>query len=317
MKNLRIAETELEVSALCYGMGGFGTAVKGEEAQRLYDTFRQAGGNFFDTAHCYAAWVEGGLGASERCLGECIRRGGDELRVVIATKGGHPAFLPGYPRPDRYLSPEVIASDISDSLERLGARRIDIYILHRDDTRLPVGEIIGTLNAEVARGRIRYLGASNWSVARIAEANRYAAAHRLRGFVISEPQWSLAHANAEPPTSDPAMRYLVDPDIAWHAASKLPVMAYSSTACGYFATGGQAAAATFDNPVSRARLARAQELALLRGCSVNQVALAWLMHQDFPAIPILGTTKMEHLQDAQGAAKVELSPEQVRWLREG
>lgn len=317
MKTIRIAGTELDVSAFCYGMGGFGTAVKGDEAYRLYDTFRQAGGNFFDTAHCYAAWIEGGQGASERCLGECVRRGGDEGRVVIATKGGHPAFLPGYPRPDGYLAPEVIASDIGDSIERLGARRIDLYILHRDDTRLPVGEIIPALNAEIARGRIRHLGASNWSVARLAEANRYAAAHGLRGFVISEPQWSLAHPNAQPPTSDPAIRYLMDADVAWHAASKLPVMAYSSTACGYFATGGRAGAAAFDNPASRARLARAQELAHRLGCSVNQVALAWMMHRDFPAVPILGTTKMEHLQDALGAAGVELSSNEVRWLREG
>jgi aryl-alcohol dehydrogenase-like predicted oxidoreductase len=317
MKTHRIAGTDLEASALCYGMGAFGTAVVGDDAHRLYAAFRQAGGTFFDSAHCYGFWVEGRLGASERCLGECVRRCGDEGRVVIETKGGHPAYLPGYPRPDRYLAPEVIASDIGESLDRLGVGRIDLYTLHRDDTRVPVGEIVTCLNAEIARGRIRYLGASNWSVTRIAEANRYAAAHGLRGFVISQPQWSLAHSNAKPPTTDADTRTLTDSDAAWHAASKLMVMAYSSTACGYFATGGQSAAKSFDNPTSRARLARAQELALLCGCSVNQVALAWLMHQDFPVVPIIGTTKMEHLEDALGAAEIKLTPEQVRWLREG
>lgn len=317
MRSLRIPGTDLEVSALCYGLGSFGTAVRGEEADRLYATFRQAGGNFFDTAHCYAFWVEGGLGASERALGECLRRHRDLDEVVIATKGGHPAVVPGYPRGDRYLSPEVIASDLGDSLERLGVPCVDLYLLHRDDARVPVGEIVESLNAEIARGRLRHPGASNWSVARIAQANHYAASHGLRGFVISEPQWSLAHPNAAPPTTDPASRYLMPEDAAWHAASQLPVMAYSSTGCGYFATGGQAAANVFDNPISRARLDRARQLAKRLGCTPNQVALAYLMHQDFPVVPIIGTVNMDHLTDALGAVNVKLSVDEVQWLRDG
>src|SRR4051794_1197909 len=140
MKQHAIPRTQLTVSSLCLGTGSFGTGVKGAEMERLYALFREAGGNFFDTAHCYAFWIEGGLGASERGLGECIRRFGDREAVVIGTKGGHPDNGPSYRRSDRYLAPEVIAADVSDSLERLGVDTIDLYFLHRDDPRVPVGE---------------------------------------------------------------------------------------------------------------------------------------------------------------------------------
>jgi len=317
MKTLQIAGTELEVSALCYGAGPFGPAVPLEETDRLYSAFRQAGGSFFDTAHCYAFWIKGGLGACERNLGKCIRRHGDSGKVVIATKGGHPDGGPEYRRPAFYLAPEVLASDIAESLDRLGASSIDLYFLHRDDSRVPVGEIVDTLNAEMARGRVRHVGASNWSTARIARANEYAAAHGLRGFAASQVQWNLAMPNAAAPISDLDTRHLTDEDTAWHTRSRLPVMAYSSTACGYFATGGTAAKQAFDNATSRARLDRARFLAAKLGCTVNQVALAYLMCQDFPVISIVGTRNLGHLNDAMGATGVEMSRDQLRWLREG
>ena len=316
MKRVRIPGTDLEVSALCYGLGSFGTSVRGEEADRLYAAYRESGGCFFDTAHCYSFWVEGGLGAGERALGECLRRHGDRAEVVIATKGGHPDAGPGYRRPDRYLAPEVIASDITESLDRLRVDAIDLYYLHRDDPRVPVREILGALNAEIARGRGRHLGASNWPTARIAGANDHAKARGLRGFVASQPQWSLAHSNAEPPKSDPATRFLMDEDVRWHATQEMVVVPYSSTAQGYFATNGQAARDAYDNPITRGRLERAQHLASQLGCTPGQVALAHLMCQSFPVIPVLGTLNRRHLDEDLAAARVELTPEQVRWLRE-
>ncbi len=317
MRRVRIPGTELAVSALCYGLGAFGTAVRGEDADRLYTTYREAGGNFFDTAHCYSFWVEGGLGASERALGDCLHRHGDRSEAVVATKGGHPDGGPAYRRPDRYLAPEVIVSDVGESLDRLGVDRIDLYYLHRDDPRVPVGEILGVLNAEIVRGRVRYLGASNWSTRRIAAANEHAQAHGLQGFVASQPQWSLAQPNAEPPTTDPATRFLMEDDVRWHATQEMAVIAYSSTARGYFATNGQAAKDAYDNAISRARLGRAQELARQLGRTPGQVALAYLMHQSFPVVPVLGTLSVEHLEEDLAAAQVQLTPEQVRWLREG
>lgn len=311
-----LPDSDLRVSALCYGTIPFGAAVRGEAVDRLYSAFRDAGGNFFDSAHCYCFWLENGDGLSERTLGDLIRCHGDRDHVVVATKGGHPDAGPLYQRPDQYLAPEVIAADIDDSLARLGIDVIDLYYLHRDDPRLPAGEIIETLNVEIKRGRICYLGASNWSTARILEANTYAGKHGLHGFIASQPQWNLAQCNraTEP---DPTMRFLSDDDVRWHISHQLPVVAYSSTACGYFATNGRRGAGDFDNPVSRERLQRAQQLAGDLDTTPNQVALAYLMNQEFLAVPIIGTSDPSHLDDAIRATKIRLTPEQVEWLATG
>jgi aryl-alcohol dehydrogenase-like predicted oxidoreductase len=309
-----IPTTDLRVSALCMGLGPFGSGVKGAEMERLFADFREAGGTFFDTAHCYAFWTPEGAGCSERAMGHCIRRCGGREEIVIGTKGGHPG-MDGYPRPDRYQSPEVITADIADSLERLGVATIDLYYLHRDDPRVPVGEIIDTLNREIDAGHLRALGASNWSVGRIEAANAYAAAHAMHGFVASQPQWSLGEPNWRP-GPEPTMRFVTDDDRAWHAAHSVAVIPYSSTSNGYFATAGERGK-EFQNPTNVARLRRAQQLAAELGATPNQIALAYLMCQEFLVIPILGTADPDHLGDALGAAQVRLMPEQVRWLREG
>jgi aryl-alcohol dehydrogenase-like predicted oxidoreductase len=306
----RLPNTDLTVSAICYGAMGHGT-LEPALADRLFAQFRAAGGNFFDTAHCYCFWLPDGLGASERVLGEAVRRHGRRDDVVIASKGGHPGVEPSYPKPDRYISAETISADLDDSLSRLRMDVIDIYYLHRDDPRMPAGEIIELLNAEVRRGRIRYPGASNWTAARIAEANAYATAHGLRGFAASQPQWSLAE---RVPGGDPTMRSLDADDYQWHAMSGLPVIPYTPTAAGYFA--GRAVA-SFDTPTSQARRERATSLAADLGCTPTQLALAWLFHQPFRTIPIIGTANPDHLADALGAVDVRLSAMQAKWLKEG
>src|SRR5947207_2555278 len=115
-----LGRTSLKISSLALGTAEWGSAVPEADVDQLYSTFRAAGGNTVDTAHCYAFWLDGGEGASERSLGRCVRK--FERRrddVVVMTKGGHPAAPPKYPRPDKYLAPEVIARDLAESLARL------------------------------------------------------------------------------------------------------------------------------------------------------------------------------------------------------
>lgn len=308
--------TDLTLSALCLGTGSFGTGCRGADLDRLLGAYRDAGGNVLDTAHCYAVWLPGGDGASERAIGDYLRRNG-RGDLVVATKGGHP-FMPGYRRTDAWLSPARIGADIDDSLARLGLDTIDLYWLHRDDTRLAPGEIVETMNAEIRRGRIRFLGASNWSAARIAEANAYAAAHGLRGFAASQPEWNLACKNVAPTdladTSGKAMRCLSADDLAWHRASRLPVVPYTANAGGYFASGGTRCHEAYENPTSRARLTRCEALAATLGATPGQVALAWLRHQGFPVFPIIGTTSPEHLREDAAAAALRLSADQAATL---
>lgn len=310
MKRHTLPNTDLQVSTLCYGCAPLGTVVRGEEMDRLLDAFVDLGGNFLDTAHGYAYWIEGGNGASEIAIGDYVkRRPGKGL--IVATKGGL-VSAPRYRTVDRHLSPGRIGADIDDSLARLGADVIDFYWLHRDDPREPVASIIETMNAEVIRGRIRYLGVSNWPSARIAEANAYAESKGLRGFSASQPEWSLGFPN---PREDATTRFFDDADAQWCRREEFAVIPYTSTAGGYFGNGGKRW--SFANPTSAARLARVEQLARELGKTPNQIALAYLMSHDFPVIPILGTSKIDHLRDAAGAVGVRLSEQQLKWLVAG
>jgi aryl-alcohol dehydrogenase-like predicted oxidoreductase len=304
-----IPQTELTVSPIALGLGDFGTRVSGRASRRLLEAYLAQGGNFVDTAHCYSAWLPDGAGRSERELGRCLAELSCRDALVVATKGGHPAFAPYYHRAEHYLAPEVVRADVDESLARLGIECIDLYYLHRDDARVPVGEVIDSLNEEIARGRVRYLGASNWSVARIEAANAYAAAEGRVGFCISEVHFSLAEPSW-PMTDDPTVRHLTATDRAWHARSGLPVAAYSPTARGFMA-GRPEVEAEYAQPPNLARRERARELATQLGCTPTQVALAWLMHQPFPVVPITGTNDLAHLAEVVGASEVELSDQQV------
>ncbi len=305
----------LQVSAFCLGCMPFGARIVDAEVDALVDRFREAGGNFFDTAHCYAFWAACGDGASERVLGDYVKRRACRDAVVLATKGGHPG-VPKYRTVDHYLSPGRVAADIDDSLGRLQTDRIDLYWLHRDDPRLGVGEILDLLEAEVRRGRIRCYGASNWTSQRLAEASRYAAAHGLAGFVASQPKWSLLEyapmAQAARLTPG-ALLHLNADDVAWHTQSRLPVIPYGPTGNGFFANGGTQPE-QFRTSANWARAQRAASLAAELDATPNQVALAWLLHQPFPVIPILGTSQLNHLNDALGALDLALDAQQVRWL---
>jgi aryl-alcohol dehydrogenase-like predicted oxidoreductase len=313
VKKHPIPGTDLRVSAICYGTAPWGTSVVGAHLDNLFSAFRDAGGNFIDTAHCYAMWVPGGDGASERALADYFRRNGGQDEIIVCTKGGHLGAR-SYRTVDRYMSPERVSADIDDSLGRLERDVIDLYLLHRDDLRMEVSEIIEYLNREVERGRIRYFGASNWTAERLAMANAYAERRGLQGFSISQPHYALAKRGEQ---ADATMHTFDEADHVWHSQSKLPVMSYASTAGGYFATDGQSRAGSYDSPQNRARLQRVRELAGELGCTPSQIALAFLMCQSFLVVPIIGTKNIDHLADALGSVDVVLSPEQMRWVEVG
>ncbi len=315
MKRTTLPNSDIQVSQLCCGTGSFGTALKGADTDRLVAAYLEAGGNCFDTAHCYAFWEENGDGASERELTTSLRRLGALDQAVIATKGGHPDAGERYRRPDHYLSESVLTSDISDSLKRLDVERIDLYFLHRDDPRVPIPDILGVLNREIERGRLRALGASNWSVARITEANLYARRNNLQGFVASQIQWSLATPNWKH-GPEPTMRYVTPEEVYWHIATGLPIMAYAATAGGYFSN-TPSGNAGYDNPDNRARRERAIQLAAKLNCTPTQIAFAWLLHQKPTVLPLFGTTNPAHLTEILGALQISLTPKQTDWLLKG
>ncbi len=300
------------------GTADWDSSIQGDDVRRLLESYLDQGGNFLDTAHCYAVWLDGGKGdgRSERAVGRAVRQLKVRDRVIIASKGGHPTINDAYQRPPQTLERKIVERDLADSLERLQMDTIDLYYLHRDDGITPVAEVIEMLNEFVRQKRIRFFAASNWSTTKLQQANAYAATKRLQGFCCSQVCWALATPTWKIADGEPTVRYPLDVDRRWHAQHHLPIMAYSATARGYFATEGKAKEG-YDTQENAGRLARAQQLAKQLGKTTNQIAIAWLMNQPFRVVPITGTVKADHLSDTMAAEGIRLTDQQVRWLEKG
>ena len=318
---IRLPGVPITPSRIALGSVYFGSEINREDSFAVMDAFFEAGGNFLDTAHVYAAWLEHGIGASERTIGEWVRARGNRERIVLATKGAH-SPIEDQEKGGR-CSKADLEQHLGESLDRLGLECVDLYWLHLDEPTRPVAEIIQSLAEIRSTGRIRSYAASNWSTERIQAANDYARKHGLPPFVASQPWFSLG-AVAGGPKADQPTSESEDPLRAWHVANGLPMIPYSSQANGYFgaenvawAKGGfdgpPKRAETFDSPANRRRLLRAIELADSKGCTPNQIALAYLLNQPFPVFPIIGTSNPAHAREALGAVGIVLS-EQERAL---
>ena len=267
----------------------------------VLDEWVRLGGNAIDTARVY------GDGAAERDLGAWLASRPDVRdELVLISKGAHPDGA----RPR--VTPEDVAADLAASLAALG-RPIDVYMLHRDDPHLPVGPIMEALHEHVRAGRVRALGASNWTCARIDEANAYAADHGLAGVCCSSPHLSLATQDEEHWDDTRSAR---EPEIfAWHEQSGMPLFAWSAQARGFFAGhASESVDRVYDNADNRERRRRAAELADRLGCTTNQVALAWVLRQPFPVYAVVGARTIAQLREAVGALRIELSDDEERWL---
>jgi aryl-alcohol dehydrogenase-like predicted oxidoreductase len=314
----RLPGIPIEPSRIVLGSVFFGSDITEEDSFAVMDAFVEAGGNFIDTAHVYAAWLEHGVGASERTIGKWMRARGDRDRVVLATKGAH-SPIEAEAKVGR-CSKADLEKDLGESLDRLGLEHVDLYWLHLDEPTRPVGEIIEALAELQHTGIIRAYGASNWSTERIQAANDYAGNHDLPPFVASQPWFSLG-AVARGPSSDHPTSEADDPLLRWHLQMGLPMIPYSSQANGYFGAenvawaaagfdGPPKRAASFDSPANRRRLLRAIALAEQKSCTANQIALAYLLNQSFSVFPIIGTSNPDHAREALGAAGLALTEEE-------
>jgi aryl-alcohol dehydrogenase-like predicted oxidoreductase len=285
-----------------------------DQVAELIDVFLAAGGNCVDTAHIY------GFGESERSLGRWLELSGRRDEIVLITKGCHPDVDPDPPGKAwaSRVTPEAIHSDLSESLERLGTDHVDLYLLHRDDESVAPGPLLETLNEEQASGRIKAFGASNWTVERIASANEYAAEHGLIGFAASSPGLSLPRPVE---MQFPGTLFADNDTRRWHAETRLPVLAWTSLAAG-FASGRfrpddedvDASTRAFFSEGNFERMRRAEEVAERRNATTLQVALAFVLSQDFPVVALVGPSRIENLDGTLGALEVELTAEEMKYL---
>jgi aryl-alcohol dehydrogenase-like predicted oxidoreductase len=309
--------TDLVVSPIALGTGSLGVAQSEADAHRLLDHFCTLGGNLLDTARIYSDWIPGETGRSERIIGDWLRaRPGRRRQVVLATKGLHyDLAAPTRPR----VTAAAARQDLESSLRRLGTDVIDLYWLHRDDPTQPAEAIIEFMQVFVREGKVRHLGASNWSAARLAMANRHAARHGLTPFVASQPLFNLGSWSLPAPV-DPTMVTLDRAAYDYHCRHACALIPYSSQAHGFFS---HPASAT-TKPAAK-RYATEQNLRLApvvcalareRGCSVNQVILAYLLHQRPTIVPIVGGHSPDQMDDSLGALAVKLTPSQMDTLED-
>lgn len=301
MRYGRLAGLDKDISRLILGCDAKLTA---DEGAPLWDAFVAAGGTAFDTAHIYAK------GACEQALGDWLRQRGTANDLVVTVKGAHTPWC----------DPENLVSQLHESLDRLGLACADIYIMHRDNPDIPVGEFVDVLNAQIDAGLIKTIGGSNWSVARFKEANTYAAAHGKRGLQVLNNNLSLARMVK--PVWDGCISSSDDATLAFLEETETTHFSWSSQARGYFYAPGSAAPLAegtrpedcFDSPDNRERRARAQALAEKLGVHASHVAAAWVLAQPFPSYALIGPREIAELEDCLRALDVELTNAQLAWL---
>jgi aryl-alcohol dehydrogenase-like predicted oxidoreductase len=311
MNKISIANTNLTPSQLCLGTSNFGATIPQADAFALMDAFVEQGGNFLDTAHVYANWIPSlPRSISEKTIGAWMKARGNRQHIIIGTKGAHPDLATMH---ISRLAPADIVQDLNESLQHLQTETIDLYWLHRDDPTRPVGEIIDTLDAQVKAGKIRAFGCSNWSTARMKAAWDYANAQGCHGFVANQPMWSLAQPNPAA-FGMPGLAAMDGDMFAFHQQSGWAVIPYTSQARGFFskvAAQGAIGLSERDrqaywNATNERRATTVKQLAQEYQATPAQIALAYLLCQPVPTIPVIGCRTLAHLQDSVGAAAITL-----------
>ncbi|QQR40908.1 aldo/keto reductase [Devosia rhizoryzae] len=273
----------------------------------LLDAFWEQGGNVFDTAFVY------GSGYTEKLFGQWQRNRGVREEAVLIGKGAHSPLC----------YPDVIGKQLTQSLDRLQTDYVDVYFMHRDNLDVPVGEFVDAMDAEVKAGRIRGpFGGSNWTRERFDEAIAYAErAGKTKPQVLSN-NFSLAEM------LDPIWSGCVTAGTAdfkqWLTDRQVTNFSWSSQGRGFFTEAAgrdkrdnQELVRVWYNEQNFGRRDRAIELARQLGHSPIHVALAYVLAQPFPSVPLIGPRRLVELEDSLKAFEIQLTPEQVAWLEQG
>lgn len=302
MRTFHLDLLKRDVSRLGLGTMVFTRAPR-ELTFDMLDLFVASGGNLLDTAEVYG---------SEPAIADWLDARDNRESVVVLDKACHELVD---------ITADGIRAGIATNLERLRTDYIDIWMLHRDDPTKPVEVIVDTVNEAIEAGRVRSYGGSNWSTARLAELNAYAASQGLVGMIGSSEHLSLATPNAP---RWPGVKWIDAEDQAWRESTGFPLFPWSSQAGGFFSgrfrPGDESDTEMVRIYYSEAnfeKLRRAEELASERGVSSIQIALAYVLAQSFPTFPLIGPASMPELEACIEAERIELSATEVRWLALG
>ncbi len=308
----KLGKSGLEVAPLALGGNVFGWTADEATSFKVLDAFVGAGFNLIDTADSYSRWVAGHRGGeSEAIIGHWLRqRPGARAKVLIATKVGS-EMGPG----ESGLSKSYILREVERSLQRLNTDYIDLYQSHRDDDKTPVDETLDAYAQLVRQGKVRAIGASNFTAARLAESLRSSAVHGYPRYESLQPEYNLYSRDSfEGDLADLCRR------------EQIGVIPYFALASG-FLTGKYRSEADFGksprgrimarmlNDRGRRILAALDKVGREINATPAQVALAWLLAKGVTA-PIASATSLEQLSELTRGVTLDLSPEAVKTLDE-
>ncbi len=302
MDHRQLGRSELRVAPLCFGGNVFGWTADEATSFRLLDRFVDAGLNFLDTADVYSVWVPGHVGGeSETIIGNWLKRRRGRDKVVIATKVGAEMAA------DRKgLSPSWIRSSVEQSLRRLQTDHVDLYQSHYDDPATPIEETLGAYAELIAAGKVRAIGASNFTAARLRQSVEVSEQARLPRYESLQPEYNLYDRAGYEAELEPLCREL-----------GIGVITYFSLARGFLSGKYRSAADLGQSPrgggIDKYLDARGQrilaaldEVAARFAATPAQVALAWLIARPGITAPIASATSLAQLEDMIAATRLAL-----------
>ncbi|WP_391560617.1 aldo/keto reductase [Robertmurraya sp.] len=313
MEYIKLGNTGLDVSRLCLGCMSFGTPERGfpewtldkDSSRLIIIKALESGINFFDTANYYSE------GTSEEFIGEILKEYANREEIVLATK----VYFPMYQGPNgKGLSRKAIMAEIDQSLKRLGTDYVDLYQIHRWDYSTPIEETMEALHDVVKAGKARYIGASSMFAWQFLKANHVAEKNGWTRFVSMQNQINLLYREEE--------REM----LPLCKEEKIAVIPWSPLAGGKLTrdweettdrSGNDPAKGSFySKDIDRPIVQRVAEIAEKKGVSRAQIALAWVLQKEPVTAPIIGATKMSHLEDAVAALSITLEPQEISYLEE-
>ena len=302
MKTRTIGNSGLKVGPLAFGGNVFGWTADEATSFRLLDAFVDAGFNLIDTADVYSRWAPGNQGGeSETIIGRWLERTGKRDRVIVATKVGM-EMGPG----KSGLSASRIREAAEESLRRLKIDHIDLYQAHKDDPATPLEETLAAFGELIQEGKVRAIGASNYSGARLAEALRISTEKNLPSYQCLQPHYNLAERAEFERDLEPVCR-----------EAGLGVIPYYSLASGFLtgkyrteadATGkarGQGVK-KYLNERGLGLLSALDEIAARYSSTPTRVAIAWLLSRPVVTAPIASATSVEQLHDLIAGTQLDL-----------
>ena len=314
MQYTHLGRTGVKVSRLCLGCMSYGSTqwrpwvLDEQAAMPFFRKAVEAGINFFDTADIYS------LGASEEITGKALRQYANPEQIVLATKVfGRMGDMPNM----EGLSRKHIQQGCEASLRRLGVETIDLYQVHRFDRHIPIGEMLAALDLLVHQGKVRYIGASSTAAWRFAQAPSLSERNGWARFVSMQNHYNLIYREEEremlPLCQAEDIAVIPWSPLARGLLAGTRKMPDDKTATARSAS-DEFAWKLYDHPADIDVMRACQAVAERRSVQPAQVAIAWLLSKPAVTAPIIGATKIEHLETAIAAVDLKLSEEDVQQL---